>query len=100
MRGFVHMEESGTINLVIRKREMEFGLEIWVGILTAGVTGLVKWINVLQRKIEETRLDLAKNYHGKDDLRRVIEDAVSPLMKSIVRLERTIDRLLPGKDGE
>lgn len=62
------------------------------GLLLMSIGGLIKWNWAQSKKIEEVALDLAKNYHGKEELRQVVFDAVTPLMRAIERLERTVER--------
>lgn len=68
------------------------------GLLLMSIGGLAKWNWNQSKKIEEVALDLAKNYHGKEELRKVVYDAVSPLMRAIERLERAIERQTHRED--
>jgi len=68
---------------------------IVVPILLALVTALIAWIWSLWAKVSHLELQLAKNYHDKDELDKTLEDKLSPILKSIVRIEGVLDRAFP-----
>lgn len=76
---------------------MELSISLIEGLLTASITGLVAWVFYLHTLLTETRVDLAKNYHSKEELRQTISDALSPLIREIERLARAIERLEDDK---
>ncbi len=67
-------------------------------ILLASILGLIKWVWGLQKSLDSTKLDLAKNYHGKAELRQVVDDAVRPLIREMEKLTAAIIRLENHQD--
>ncbi len=72
---------------------MEITPYLFNALVILAIGGLVKWIWSIQRSLDETRLNLAQNYHGKEELRQVVCDAVQPLTREIERLARVVERL-------
>lgn len=68
-------------------------VEIIITLLTFSVGGLVKWVWSIQGKVHSTQVDLAKNYHSKDELRQTMADVVRPLQDEVHRLAKMLDRL-------
>ncbi len=73
---------------------MDISPHLIEGLFFALVGLLSKWnwdqgksIKEIRNQLDGTRLDLAKNYHGKEEIRAVVSGAVSPLVKAIERLE-------------
>ena len=63
------------------------------------VGGLCWWLWRLEdkaadvkSKLDEHRVDLARNYHSKEELRQVVHDAIFPLREEIARLGRSFER--------
>lgn len=65
---------------------------IEAGIIAAG-TGLVGWVWFLHGELVKLQIELAKNYHSKEELRQSISDALSPLTREIERLARAVERI-------
>lgn len=69
-------------------------------VLSVGLGGLTWWLwrledksGELKSKLDEHRVDLARNYHSKEELRQVINDAIFPLREDVNRLTRAVEKL-------
>lgn len=77
-----------------------FSVSLIEGILLMSVGGLCWWLwrledknAELKEKLDEHRVDLAKNYHSKEELRQVVNDAIFPLREEMSRLARAVEKL-------
>lgn len=72
---------------------MELGLiEIWAGVVSVIGGGLWWWLWKLETELQQTKLDLARNYHPKEELRQVVQDALFPIKEELARLARLLER--------
>lgn len=78
----------------------EISVGIIEGLLTMSIGGLAWWLWRLEDKnaelkdrLDEHRVDLAKNYHSKEELRQVVNDAIFPLREEISRLARVVEKV-------
>lgn len=78
---------------------MNLSLSLIEGLLLLSVGGLVSWVWYLQIELNKTKLDLAKNYHSKEELRLAVDSAVSPLRADVNRLSIAFDRLYEKLNG-
>jgi hypothetical protein len=79
---------------------MEIPVSMVEGLLGMAVGGIMWWlwrnedrINALKEDLSSSKIELAKNYHSKEELRNVVNDAIFPLRNEIERLARAIERL-------
>jgi len=79
---------------------MEIPVSMVEGLLGMAVGGIAWWlwrnedrINALKEDLSSSKIELAKNYHSKEELRNVVNDAIFPLRNEIERLARAIERL-------
>lgn len=71
--------------------------ESLVGVI---VSGLVAWVGYVHNKLTQTvshshnmELDLARNYHTKEELRATMASAIQPLREDIHSLKEVVEKL-------
>lgn len=72
---------------------MELSVSFIEGLMATAIVGLVGWVWFLHGKLVEVQIDLAKNYHSKEELRQVVTDALFPIQQELARLSRAVERL-------
>jgi hypothetical protein len=72
---------------------MELSVSFIEGLMASAIVGLVGWVWFLHGQLVKVQLDLAKNYHSKEELRQVVTDAMFPVQQELARLSRAIERL-------
>lgn len=72
---------------------MDIPVSLIEGVILLAVTGVGSWVWFVQEKLHKIELDLAKNYHPKDEIRRVVEDAILPVWKEMQRLAAALEKL-------
>lgn len=77
---------------------MELSVSFIEGLMATAIVGLVGWVWFLHSKLVEVQIDLAKNYHSKEELRQVVTDALFPIQQELARLSRAVERLQDGKE--
>lgn len=71
---------------------MEISVSLLEGLLSAATCSLVGWVWFVHNKLVEVQIDLAKNYHSKEELRLTVQEALFPIQKELERLSRAIER--------
>lgn len=79
---------------------MEFSMSLIEGLLTLAIGGGFWWMwrsedarAKIKEEMNELKVDLAKNYHSKEELRKVVDDALFPMWKEMERLARAVEKL-------
>lgn len=79
---------------------MEFSMSLIEGLLTLAISGGFWWMwrgedarAKIKEEMNELKVDLAKNYHSKEELRKVVDDALFPMWKEMERLARAVEKL-------
>lgn len=67
-------------------------ISILVGLMVPIGAGLWWWLWKLQSEVSDTKLDLAKNYHSKEELRGMLDSALDPIKKQLDRLIDALDK--------
>lgn len=77
---------------------MELSVSFIEGLMATAIVGLVGWVWFLHNQLVKVQIDLAKNYHSKDELRQVVTDAMFPVQQELARLSRAIERLQDDRE--
>jgi hypothetical protein len=72
---------------------VDVSIDLIEGLLLGAISGLVGWVWFLHNKVTEVQIDLAKNYHSKEELRNTVQEALFPIQRELERLSRVIERL-------
>lgn len=66
-------------------------LSLFVGLMVPIGGALWWWLWKLTGEVADTKLDLAKNYHSKEELGRMLDAALDPIKKQLDRLIDALD---------
>lgn len=72
---------------------MEISINFIEGLLSLSITGLVGWLWFVHNKLQDVQIELAKNYHNKEELRKVVDDAMFPVWRELERIARALEKL-------
>ncbi len=71
---------------------MGLSVDLIEGLIMGAVSGLAFWLWFVHQKIVEIQIDLAKNYHSKEELRLTMQEALFPVKEELARLSRVLER--------
>lgn len=77
---------------------MEISVSFIEGLMATAIVSLVGWVWFLHNQLVKVQLDLARNYHSKDELRQVVTDAMFPVQQELARLSRAVERLQDDRE--
>lgn len=62
---------------------MDFSPTLVEGLLLMTIAGLTGWLWKMQGEISDIKLDLAKNYHGKGEIKEMLTEALAPINETL-----------------
>ena len=73
--------------------------------LSAGWIGRLEWkakensdeTRALGKEVEQLKLDLARNYHSKSELKEIVQEAMKPVQETLARLSRAVEEFGRGR---
>lgn len=71
---------------------MELSVSLIEGIILLALGGVTAWMGYIHNTTTSIQIDLAKNYHSKEELRRAVDEAVLPIWREMERIARVLEK--------
>jgi len=72
---------------------MEIPVTLVESLIIAALGGVLWWLWRVEDNVSGMKLDLAKNYHSKEELRKAVDDALFPVWKEMERIARALEKI-------
>jgi len=78
---------------------MDFSPTLVEGLLLMATAGLTGWLWKMQTEISDIKLDLAKNYHAKAEIKEMLTEALGPINETMKEVKDELRELRKRNDS-